>query len=46
LNDEERARGVAQRARPPGFEDLELLNIVLITTIDGGLHALEKVDGA
>jgi hypothetical protein len=45
LNDEERARGIAQRAKPPGFEDLELLDIVLITTIDGGLHAVERSTG-
>ena len=45
LNDEERARGAAQKAKPPGFEDLELLDIVLITTIDGGLHAVERSTG-
>lgn len=45
LNDEERARGAAHKAKPAGFEDLELLDIVLITTIDGGLHAVERSTG-
>src|SRR4051794_17135924 len=38
--------GVGSSSRPPsGWEDLELLNTVLICTIDGGLHALERSTG-
>ncbi|GHJ84180.1 hypothetical protein NliqN6_0582 [Naganishia liquefaciens] len=31
--------------RPDGWDDLELLDMVLIQTIDGGLHALERKTG-
>ncbi|KAJ9102214.1 hypothetical protein QFC20_005043 [Naganishia adeliensis] len=31
--------------RPDGWDDLELLDLVLVQTIDGGLHALERKTG-
>lgn len=31
--------------RPDGWDDLELLDMVLVQTIDGGLHALERKTG-
>jgi hypothetical protein len=31
--------------RPDGWDDLELLDMVLIQTMDGGLHALERKTG-
>jgi hypothetical protein len=45
LAEEERAQAAAQRAKPAGFEDLELLDIVLVTTVDGGMHAVERSTG-
>ncbi|KAJ9120815.1 hypothetical protein QFC22_002749 [Naganishia vaughanmartiniae] len=31
--------------RPDGWDDLELLDLVLVQTMDGGLHALERKTG-
>lgn len=45
LAEEERAQAAAHRAKPAGFEDLELLDIVLVTTADGGMHAIERSTG-
>lgn len=41
----EYSKGPGRNKTPEGWEDLELLDTVLVSTVDGGLHALERSTG-